>query len=137
MLFLTALILVSTPSDAGTTGDPSLKAMEPLLGHWVAEPDSKTPGATGWSSFTLELGGRVIVRKNHAQYPAQEHRPASVHDDLMVIALEHGQPRAAYFDNEGHVIHYSIESTAGRWVFLSDRAAGEPRFRRSYVLTSN
>ena len=41
--------------------------------------------------------------------------------------------KADYFDNEGHVIHYSaIAGSGGRWTFLSDPAPG-PRFLLTYA----
>ncbi len=105
-----------------------------LLGDWDAVAKPGEPA--GWSSFTSEAGGRVIVRRNHAEYPASQGRPAGVHDDLLVIYRE-GDPaavRAIYFDNEKHVIHYALEAAAdGRAVFVSEAAPNAARFRLSYT----
>lgn len=85
-----------------------------LIGAWVSE--SKAGGGSG--SFTLEqdLGGKVLVRRNVADLPAAEGRRAGKHEDLMIIYHEPGgkQFRASYFDNEGHVIQYSVAPLADR-----------------------
>src|SRR5262249_48896292 len=102
----------------------------PLLGTWEARAGE----AKGGFSLERGLGGKVLVRKNHAEYPAQKDRPAAVHDDLMVVYPEGGATRADYYDSEGHVIHYrvTLEPAQKRVVFLSDAQAGAPRFRLSY-----
>src|SRR5262249_18499781 len=80
------LVSAGATPDAGRT-DP-LAVASRLLGRWVADADQQSPGVTGWSTFEREAQGRVIVRKNHAEYPAANDRPASSHDDLMVIYTE-------------------------------------------------
>src|SRR5262249_32328531 len=65
-------------------------ALEFLLGDWVS---ISQPGkATGSFSFTREVQGRVLTRRNHADYPAAKGRPASTHDDLMVIYQDGAPP---------------------------------------------
>lgn len=124
--------LSSTP-DAGSQRDP-LAAVSPLLGRWIAEPDPKAPGVTGWTTFSRDLRDRVVVRKNHASYPAREGKPASEHDDLMVLFPEEGKLRAEYFDSEGHVIRYEVQAPGpDRLVFLSEARPGAPRFRLTYA----
>jgi hypothetical protein len=85
--------------------------------------------ATGWTTLSRDLGDRVVVRRNHASYPAKDGKPASEHDDLMVLFSEGGRLRAEYFDSEGHVIRYEVQAPANRLVFLSEPSAGGPRFR--------
>ena len=69
------------------------------------------------------------MRKNYADYPASKDRPAFRHDDWMVMYPEANELRADYFDNEGHVIHYTVTATADRngAVFLS------PGYRLTYT----
>jgi hypothetical protein len=108
-----------------------------LLGEWIGEGNGSPGKGSGQCSFTLDLQDKVIVRKNHADYPASGGRPAFAHDDLMVI--HHGQDgkqaKARYFDNEGHVIQYTITpSEDGRKLtFVSDAASNAPRFRMTYT----
>jgi hypothetical protein len=87
------------------------------------------------------LQGKVLVRKNHADYPATKDRPAFSHDDLMVIYREAEGARACaiYFDNEGHVIHYnaSLSEDGTTWVFLSDPTPSAPRYRLTYTKEKN
>ena len=52
--------------------------------------------------------------------------------------MRDGAFRAIYFDNERHVINYSVTPTttpAVGAVFLSDEAQGVPRFRLTYTMT--
>ena len=42
-------------------------------------------------SFAFDSDGRVVVRKNHSQYPAGPVKPTITHDDLMAIYLDDSQ----------------------------------------------
>jgi len=104
-----------------------------LLGNWTASPGAA--GETGAFSFTAEVQGQAIVRKNYADYPASAGKPASRHDDLMVVAVEHGVVHAAYYDNEGHVIRYRVTAPRTREArFESELTPNEPRYRLRYTL---
>lgn len=122
-------LLGQTPAPAPPT---DLAPLQFLLGSWEAEPQ---PGVgAGRCAFTSELQGRVIVRTNHAEYPAAAGRPAATHDDLMVLYAEPSKPlQADYFDNEGHAIRYTISVRPdGSLELLSAATPGAPRFRLSY-----
>ena len=73
-----------------------------LLGDWTAIDTQ--PGESGSFTFRLSVHDHVIVRTNEANYAAVAQRPASRHEDLLVIFLENGSLKADYFDSEGHVI---------------------------------
>ena len=76
-----------------------------------------------------------MLRTNYAEYPATGDKPKSRHDDLMVIYEAAPGVSADYYDSEGHVIHYTVTSPApNEAVFVSDAAAGQPKFRLSYKL---
>jgi hypothetical protein len=114
-------------------------ALEPLaflLGEWRAAGAGAPGPGTGAAEFTRGLQDRVILRRSYAEYPAADGRPASRHDDLMVIYADpQGTVRADYHDNEGHVIRYVVQVPApGRAVFLSDAGGGGMRFRLTYEL---
>jgi hypothetical protein len=52
----------------------------------------------------------------------------------MVLFAEDGRLRAGYWDNEGHVIRYEVQSPApGTLVFLGEPRPGTPRFRLTYA----
>lgn len=137
LVLLVPLLLAATP-DGSRDGGPQdpLAVLGQLLGRWVAEPDPHAPGVTGWTTFSRELGERVVVRRNHASYPAKDGKPASEHDDLMIVFTEDGRLRAEYWDNEGHVIRYDVQAPArDTVVFLSDARPRAPRFRLTYVMS--
>jgi len=109
------------------------------MGEWTSEGDP----TRGTGKFTLEadLQGKILVRKNHVELPASSGRPASTHEDLMVIYRgEGGEPsKAIYFDSEGHVIHYTATFSDDKrtLTFLSEASPSGPRFRLSYVKGEN
>ena len=45
--------------------------------------------------------------------------------------------RAIYFDNENHVINYSVSFDEDKIIFLSDKAESSPRFRLTYIKIGN
>src|SRR5579871_3671246 len=121
--FVVALV-VTIAAPASAAPDP-FAAWTPLHGTWTSD----TP-ALGKGSFTLqrELQGRVLVRTNHAEVTKTADHPAGTHDDLMIIHVDDGKPRADYYDNEGHVIHYdvTIDGNAKRVLFLSASTPASP-----------
>jgi hypothetical protein len=105
-----------------------------LIGEWVGE-GSGTPGqGAGWFSLQPDLDGKILIRKNHAEYPATKDKPAVIHNDLLIVYPDHsGQPRKAiYFDNEAHTIQYSITYTDKSIIFTSEKIPGAPVFRLTY-----
>src|SRR2546422_9322590 len=100
-------------------------------------PEPGRPGSgKGVFSFAFELQNKVIVRKNHAEYPSSASRPAIRHDDLMVIYLDgaSNQVLANYFDSEGQQINYKVIASSDHEAvsFLSEPSASQPRYRLSY-----
>jgi hypothetical protein len=111
--------------------------LEFLIGEWTGGGGGQPGQGSGWFSFRPELNGAVLVRKNHAEYPATKNRPAFTHDDLMYVYRDPADKslRAIYFDMEGHVIEYRVTVAADRQtaVFLSDAVPALPRYRLSYA----
>lgn len=119
-----------------------VKTLEPLrflLGAWQAEGSGAPGAASGEFTFAATVQGRVLVRASEARYPAAGERPASRHEDLMVVyATEAGELRADYHDSEGHVIRYAGSVPAPNAVtFVSEAATGAPRFRLGYQLRAD
>jgi len=129
-------LLLSCGSAVLAAGPVELDPFAFLIGEWAAQGGGQPGAASGRAVFTWGLQDRVILRTSYAEYPAGEGRPASRHDDLMVIyAIPGSGARADYYDNEGHVIRYTVDSPSPRRaVFLSEATNGEPRFRLTYTL---
>ncbi len=132
--FLVAgLCAAQSPAPAPAPADP-FAALRFLEGDWMGE-GTGTPGeGAGGFSFRRELDGKVLVRRNHADYPATQDRPASHHEDLMVVHAEGPALKADYFDNEGHAIRYDVRAEGDAVRFLSETGSG-PRFRLGYRRT--
>jgi hypothetical protein len=109
-----------------------------LMGEWLTGNGTGTPGTTGTGWFTLDraLDGRVLLRKNHAEYPPHKGRPGAVHDDLTIIYREAGFAKALYSDNEGRVIHYEVEFSPDKKkiIFISEKNVISRRYRLTYEL---
>jgi len=132
---LAAVLLAGLPA-AAADPDP-WEDYRFLVGDWSGEGKGAPGAGKGQFSIRPDLQGKVLVRKHKAEVAAAGGRPASVHEDLMVIhAGGAGKgPRAVYFDSEGHVIHYALTLSADKQTvtFLSDATADQPRFRLSYT----
>jgi outer membrane lipoprotein-sorting protein len=110
-----------------------------LMGEWQGEGDGQTGQGGGTFSFSFDLDKKIIVRKSHSEYPENENKPKIVHDDLMIIYIDMAEnhARAIYFDNEGHVINYSVKYTEKTVVLLSDKIENAPVFRLTYTSIDN
>lgn len=119
---------------AQTTNADPWTAWEFLVGRWTAVGGG-TPGqGAGSTSFEFDLNRRVLVRKNHVEYPATKERAPFTHDDLLITYKDRSADRwlADYWDNEGHAIHYTATALAdGSIQFVSLPAPG-PAFRMTY-----
>ena len=128
-----------TPNSRAQEATKAWAAFEYLLGDWVGEGGGQPGQGSGGFSFLPDLQAHILVRKNHAAYPATKDRPAFTHDDLMVVYKdpENAPPRAIYFDSEGHVIHYAVTVSADRKriEFVSEASPSGPRYRLTYLMT--
>ncbi len=131
-----ALCVVSPAAAAPATPDPWAR-LRFLLGEWSGEGAGSPGAGGGGSTFTLDLEGNILVRRNRADYPATSERAAFSHSDLLVIYPERDSTfRAIYRDNEGHIIRYRLAfgDSAGRVAFDSEGPEAAPRFRLTYEL---
>lgn len=108
-----------------------------LIGDWVGEGNGQPGQGTGYFSIRPDLDARILVRKNHTEYPATPKKDAFTHDDLMIIYADRpGElSKAIYMDNEDHTIHYTITFSDDQKtiVFTSTATEGGPAFRLSYT----
>ena len=111
-----------------------------LIGEWTGDGGGQPGSATGRTSYRFDVGDHAIIRRNHADVAATGGRPASVHEDLLVIyaGSKPGEAKALYVDNEDHVINYTaVWSADGKTLtFVSDVIPGAPRFRMVYKIQS-
>ncbi len=133
--FLTVVLI--TLAAGAAPEDDAWKPYRFLVGEWTAEGGGDPGKGSGRFSFAWDLQEKVLVRRNRAEYPAAQGRPAFSHEDLMVIYRpDRGAPdKAIYFDSEGHVINYALTfaDDGHTLTFLSDALPAAPRFRLSYT----
>jgi hypothetical protein len=129
----------------GATQSPAAPAPDPwsdfrfLVGKWEGVGKGQPGTGGGTFSFELALDGNVMIRRSHSEYPADKDRPATIHDDLMVVYREGAATEAIYFDNEKHVIHYTVAvaSSPRTITFTSPATPNAPRFRFIYKVIDN
>jgi len=135
-IVIAAALLSAMAQDApGKADDSAFGKLHFLIGKWTGSAGAKdTPHGAGHGGFSFEgeLNGKIIVRRNVADYDAGVH-----HEDLMVIYMDGSPatPHAIYFDTEGHVIRYNLTFPApDRVAFESDGTQPGPRYRLTYWL---
>jgi hypothetical protein len=135
-ILLLALLLCSPVLPQSAPG-PEWDALRALAGKWTGEGSSELGQGSGYFTFEPDLQGKVWVRRNHAEYPAAKGRPASTHEDLMIVYFDSAakRTRAFYQDTEGHTIQYAVTAASHDIVFLSDPQPSAPRFRLTYMNT--
>ena len=107
-----------------------------LIGTWVGEGSGQPGEGNGSFSFSLNLDRNIIERKSHTEFPPANGKPASLHEDLLIVyhGAEGAADKAIYFDNEGHVINYAISYSEKSIVLTSEKVQGMPFFRLVYTL---
>jgi len=140
VLIITLMIAAASLPTSARQSAPAVdwEAYRFLVGEWVGEGTGAPGEATGGFTYNFDLDGKVLVRRNHADYPATKDKPAYSHTDLMVMYQEAGVIKAVYFDNEGHVIYYSVSLSKDQstLVYLSDPQPSTPRFRLTFSKAS-
>ncbi|HVO82642.1 MAG TPA: hypothetical protein VMT28_18075 [Terriglobales bacterium] len=108
-----------------------------LAGEWVGEGGGGPGQGRGGFSFQFDLGEKILVRRNYADYPPTNGKPAYHHHDLTILYPENGAIKADFFDSEGHVIHYTATASPDgkTLMWLSEAAPGTPRYRFTYRKT--
>jgi hypothetical protein len=89
--------------------------------------------STGSSTIDVEIGGAVLLRRDHTKLFNADGKASGTFDQIMMIYPERGTLHADYSDGE-HIIHYtSAVILPGRSVtFTSAVSAAAPAFRLTY-----
>ncbi len=118
-----------------TITTPNWDAWQFLIGTWIGVGSGDPGNGTGGFTFYLDLQNTILIRKNYAKYPATKDRPAFTHNDTMTVYQDGKTTRANYFDNEGHIINYTVKFSpdSNAVIFLSDSSPASPRFRLTYT----
>ncbi|MEO7202195.1 MAG: hypothetical protein ABIZ82_06340 [Candidatus Tumulicola sp.] len=140
LVILIALSAMLSGAALPQSVSPQLAGLPFLLGDWRAGSGNvaETEGTSrGRSTFTLEAGGNVTLRKDHTDLFTASGQPAGSFDQIMMIYPEGNTIHADYSDG-AHVIHYvRAYVVAGRSVtFVSASRADAPTFRLSYELSN-
>ncbi len=122
---------------AAQAADPPLQgALAPLafmVGDWRGVGDSLGAGAGGDSAIHPELGGRLLVRRDHVLT-----KQGGAFDIYMVTYADGSALKAEFVDTEGHMIHYGVTPGAGpSAVFLSPPSPQGPGFRLTYAAVTS
>jgi hypothetical protein len=139
LTFLPLILFTSFLSAQQLKNTPNWDSYHFLIGEWVGEGGGDPGQGAGDFSFSFDLQNRIIIRKSFAEYPAVKDQPAFRHDDLMVMSQENNSTRAMYWDNEGHVINYTVEFSkdTNSVIFLSELVPSAPHFRLTCTKSEN
>jgi hypothetical protein len=138
VVLMSVVLICASAGRAGEQG--KLAPLKFLLGEWEPVKSGKAGEASGGSAtFTASLQGRIIIRNSFAEYPGRDGRGAVRHDDLMVIYVDTDSLlKADYYDNEGHVIRYTVQTPNDSIaLFISAATPKLPGYRLTYVLTAD
>lgn len=120
----------ATPADA-------LAPLSFLVGAWQSDDGQvlDTGGRSkGASTFSSEVGGALLLRRDHTELFDPSGQPTGGFDQFMTVYAEDEQIRADYVDGI-HVIHYvSADVAPGQSVTFSSASGAGPVFRLRYVL---
>jgi hypothetical protein len=133
------ILAVASPAAAASPSlAPALAPIGFLVGHWTGDDGkvAETGGTSrGGSIITAEVGGAVLLRRDHTDLRDAAGKPSGGFDLITMIYPEGGTLHADYSDGQ-HIIHYTeAQIVPGRSViFTSSAAPGAPRFRLSYTV---
>jgi hypothetical protein len=129
LLAAVAAALVAGPALAEAPLSGPTAPLAFMVGDWQAAGDSQGAGAGGVSAIHPDLGGRVLVRRDHVLTKA-----GGAFDILMMVYPDQSGLRAEFVDTEGHTIHYAATAGPGDKVtFVSPGSARAPGFRLTYA----
>lgn len=137
---LAALLMASAASAQTPSLKGTLQGLDFLVGHWSTPTQGQVAdtggSSTGEINFTPEVGGSVLLRKDHVSLYDAAGKPTGGFDIMMMIYPDAGGIHADYADGD-HIIHYTSASVnPGHAVtFVSASSPATPTFKLSYVLS--
>ena len=76
------LLYLPGSSTEPAAGDDPWACYRFLIGEWAGEGSGQPGQGKGAFSLAPDLQGKILLRKNHAEYPASGDRPAAAHDGV-------------------------------------------------------
>jgi hypothetical protein len=117
-----------SPAWADESLSAQLKPLAFMIGDWRSTGVGVGAGAGGDSAIHPDLGGRILIRRDHVLV-----RAGGSFDIYMLIYPDGDRASAEFIDTEGHTIRYSVTPGPGpSAVFESPGRANAPGFRLTY-----
>jgi hypothetical protein len=106
-----------------------------LVGQWTGDNSGEPGVGTGFFIFQKDLNNEILTRKSHTEFAAKIQEPKAVHNDIMIIYPDKSETpdKAIYFDNEGHVINYSITYEGNSIILTSEPMNDLSKVRFTYT----
>jgi len=79
--FLSITFLIAIISVCSGQENDTWDKWEWLIGEWQGEGSGQPGQGEGTFSFSFSLDDKVLIRKSHSEYPAEENKPERIHDD--------------------------------------------------------
>lgn len=133
-IFLFSVLLIATPFLSFGQGN-TMDRFSWLTGEWIGQGSGQPGQGQGFFTFHFDLDKNILIRESHTEFPTSADKPASVHNDLMVVypGDNNTSVNAIYFDNEKHIINYTVSFPDKSIVFTSKKADNTPIFRLTYT----
>ncbi|MES2703368.1 MAG: hypothetical protein V4649_12055 [Bacteroidota bacterium] len=105
-----------------------------LIGDWKTEGEPTPSQGFSTFSFKPDLDQMILVRKSHTEFE-QLRSKAATYDDLLIVYPGYSgtQPKAVYFDSQGHAIDYTFNVSDKAITFNSNKVGNQPAFRLTYT----
>ncbi len=134
-IILIILFFAALPHLSADDNSQIWRPFDYLIGHWTGGGEGQPGTGGGTFDFSYDLDQNILIRRSHSEYTSQGSSVRTVHDDLLLIYLETALPeKAIYFDNEGHVIHYTVTDLSDSLIsFTSGQDLKTPVFRLTYI----
>jgi hypothetical protein len=106
-----------------------------LLGTWKGDAKGTAGDGPGEFTFKTDLDGKILVATNNQEFGANSEHAGFTYRSMMVVYLLGVDTAAIFYDNEGHVLNYSVQfsNNPRRVTFTGERVPYAPRFRFSYI----